>query len=63
MVLFPIAVLWLVIVAVWVIRNSRNENPEQERVWHRWTPRPRRPRDGDASGARSRKGRTHATRR
>jgi hypothetical protein len=49
MVLFPIAVIWLAIVFVWVLRNSRNGEPE-ETVWQRWRPRPRRPRDGADTG-------------
>jgi hypothetical protein len=53
MVLFPIAVIWLIVVFVWVLRNSRNAPPE-ERVWRRWRPAPRKPRDGrDAGGARA----------
>jgi len=63
MVLFPIAVLWLAAVLIWVIRNGRNEDPQQERTWRRWSPRPRRPRDGETPGARSRGKRAGATRR
>jgi hypothetical protein len=54
MVLFPIAVVWLIVVLVWVLRNSRNELPE-DRIWRRWRPSPRKPRDGrDAGSSRSR---------
>jgi hypothetical protein len=54
MVLFPLALVWLIVVLVWVLRNSRNAAPE-EPVWSRWRPTPRTPRDGDASrGARAR---------
>jgi hypothetical protein len=53
MVLFPIAVIWLIVVFVWVLRNSRNGEPE-EPVWRRWRSKPRRPRDGDGSGSRDR---------
>jgi hypothetical protein len=53
MVLFPLAVVWLVVVLVWVLRNSRNAAPE-DRVWRRWRPSPRRPRDGGDSGSRAR---------
>ena len=45
MVLFPLAVIWLIVIFVWVLRNSRNAPPE-ERVWRRWRPSPRKPRDG-----------------
>jgi hypothetical protein len=54
MVLFPLAVIWLIVIFVWVLRNSRNAPPE-ERVWRRWRPSPRKPRDGgDESGSRGR---------
>jgi hypothetical protein len=54
MVLFPLAVIWLIVIFVWVLRNSRNAPPE-ERVWRRWRPSPRRPRDGgDRAGTRAR---------
>jgi hypothetical protein len=56
MVLFPIAVIWLVVVIVWVVRNSQNAGPEDP-VWRRWRSKPRRPRDGDSSGRRDRAGR------
>jgi len=51
-VLFPLAVIWLIVVLVWVLRNSRNDTPE-ERVWRRWRPRRRGPRDGGPRGTRS----------
>jgi hypothetical protein len=61
MVLFPLAVLWLVIGLVWVLRHSRNELPE-DRVWRRWTPRtPRRPWNDRSGGSKSRQ-RTAASR-
>ena len=53
MVLFPIAVIWLVVIFVWVLRNSRNAPPE-ERVLRRWRPKPRTPRDEDGAGSRGR---------
>jgi hypothetical protein len=46
MVLFPIALIWLAVALVWIIRNSTNEPdvPEQEHAWRRFVPRvPRRP--------------------
>jgi hypothetical protein len=51
MVLFPLAVIWLIVIFVWVLRNSRNAPPE-ERVLRRWRPSPRKPRDGEPSGSR-----------
>jgi hypothetical protein len=54
MVLFPIAVIWLIVVAVWIYRSSR-DTPPDERVWRRWRPSPRSPRDGDGSGDRPRR--------
>jgi hypothetical protein len=47
MVLFPIAFLWLLVVMIWLIRNSLNTGPEQEPGEpRRWFPlRPRRPSD------------------
>jgi hypothetical protein len=61
MVLFPLAVIWLVVILVWVLRNSRNAEPE-EPVWRRWRHSPRRPRDGgdDAGGSRARSRRKSA---
>ena len=62
MVLFPLAVIWLIVIFVWVLRNSRNAPPE-ERVWRRWRPSPRKPRDGsDPAGARGRAERRGSTR-
>jgi hypothetical protein len=49
MILFPLAVIWLIVVFVWVLHHSQNNEPE-ERVWRRWRPRPRNPRDGDPAG-------------
>jgi hypothetical protein len=44
MVLFPIALLWLVVALVWIIRNSTNEPDAPEQSWRRFVPRvPRRP--------------------
>jgi len=45
-ILFPIALIWLVVALVWIIRNSTNEPdlPEQQPTWRRFVPRvPRRP--------------------
>ena len=53
MVLFPIALIWLVCVVIWLVRNSTNEPelpPDEPR---RWWPRPRRPGRGP-TGSRSR---------
>jgi hypothetical protein len=61
MILFPIAVVWLIVVLVWVLRNSRNEASD-EPVWRRWRRAPRSPRDGGPRESRSRAGRKSATR-
>jgi hypothetical protein len=62
-ILFPIALVWLVIALVWIIRNSTNEPepPEQGQSWRRFVPRvPRRPwNDGPRHGqARSKSARS-----
>jgi hypothetical protein len=62
-ILFPIALIWLVVVLVWIIRNSTNEpdQPEHAETWRRFAPRvPRRP-WGTGAGARG--GRKASTRR
>jgi hypothetical protein len=58
MLLFPIMFLWIVGVAIWVIRNTIAEPDEPKtREWRRWRPsRPRRPRDGHGSSATARAG-------
>ena len=61
MVLFPIAVIWLVVIFVWVLRNSRNAPPE-ERVWRRWRPSPRKPRDGGETSRSRARARRESTR-
>jgi hypothetical protein len=44
MVLFPIALLWLVGVIIWVVRNEAKPENERKLDWRRWRPRPpRRP--------------------
>jgi hypothetical protein len=45
MVLFPLALLWIIGVIVWIVRNNLDGSPgERERSWRRWRPRPpRRP--------------------
>jgi hypothetical protein len=54
MILFPIALIWLVVALVWIIRNSTNEPDVPEQSWRRFVPRiPKRPWNGD-SGARRR---------
>jgi len=45
-ILFPIALIWLVVALVWIIRNSTNEPdlPDAEPSWRRFVPRvPKRP--------------------
>ena len=56
MVLFPIALIWLICVVIWIVRNSMNDDvpgqePEQPRRW--WPRPPRRPHDRKPSGSRS----------
>jgi len=55
MVLFPIAFIWLLAVMIWLIRNSLNTGPEQQRDEpRRWFPRPpRRPWLGTPNGSRT----------
>jgi len=46
MVLFPIAFIWLLLVMIWLIRNSLNEPDQAPGEPRRWYPRrPRRPDD------------------
>jgi hypothetical protein len=57
MILFPIALIWLLCVLIWVIRNSMNESDgrEQQREPRRWLPRPpRRPSGRHPHGSPSR---------
>jgi hypothetical protein len=45
-ILFPIALLWLVVALIWIIRNSTNEPdlPGEQPAWRRFVPRiPKRP--------------------
>jgi hypothetical protein len=60
-VLFPIALLWLIIALVWIIRNSTNEpDLPGEQSWRRFVPRiPKRPWN---TGASSRRARSTSTR-
>ncbi|HEX7084590.1 MAG TPA: hypothetical protein VF186_10795 [Gaiellaceae bacterium] len=59
MILFPIALLWLIGVLIWAYRNNLTElGPDGKRQWTGWRPRsPRRPpggrRDGSGSAARA----------
>ena len=62
MVLFPLALLWLIVVAVWVYRHSQSTPPEDQ-VWRRWRPRPRAPRDGEPTAGRARARRASKTAR
>jgi hypothetical protein len=51
MVLFPIALLWLVGVIIWVVRNEAKPGTERKIDWRRWRPRPpRRPGTGGRFG-------------
>jgi hypothetical protein len=55
-ILFPIALIWLVIALVWIIRNSTNEPdlPDAEQTWRRFVPRvPKRPWAGSSSRRRN----------
>jgi hypothetical protein len=56
-ILFPIALVWLVIALVWILRNSTNEpdRPDEPRSWRRFVPRP--PRRPWNDGSRSRQAR------
>jgi hypothetical protein len=55
MVLFPLAVIWLIVVIVWVVRNQTA--PPEERAWARWRPRPpRTPPRGRPHGSPDRSG-------
>ena len=47
MVLFPLALIWLIVVIVWVVRNE--VKPEEGRL-HTWTRRPRSPRHPGRGG-------------
>ena len=56
MVLFPIALVWLLCVMFWLVRNSLNEPeaPDEEREPRRWWPRPpRRSNDRKPNGSRA----------
>jgi hypothetical protein len=57
MVLFPIAFIWLLLVMLWLVRNSLNEPdaPDEPREPRRWRPRPpRRPNGRRPDGSRTR---------
>jgi hypothetical protein len=44
MILFPIALVWLVVALIWIVGNSTNEPDAPEQNWRRFVPRvPRRP--------------------
>ncbi len=61
MVLFPLALIWLIVIVVWAIRSRPSDpaKPTGERTWRR---RPRGPRQGPergpAGGAATRPART-----
>jgi hypothetical protein len=61
-ILFPIALIRLVIALVWIIRNSTNEPelPDEPQSWRRFVPRP--PRRPWNSGARRSETRSTSTR-
>lgn len=61
MVLFPFALIWMIIVIVWVVRNESNK-PDEERFWVKKGWHPRRPRSPGSGPDRreSRRGATHA---
>jgi hypothetical protein len=56
-VLFPIALVWVIVVIVWVVRNEVTSEHGQTRRWIRLRPRPSRsPRRGRPNGSRARFG-------
>jgi hypothetical protein len=55
MVLFPFALIWLIVVLVWVVRNEVKP-PEERRTWIRRRPRPPRNPRGRPHGSRDRAG-------
>lgn len=58
MLLFPIMLLWIVGVLIWIVRNNITDEPGERapRDWTRWRPRPHRPRDGRAGASARRLG-------
>jgi hypothetical protein len=61
-VLFPIALVWLIAVIVWVVRNEVTPEQDTARRWTRLRPRPpRSPRRGRPNGSRPRRGETRAS--
>jgi hypothetical protein len=61
-ILFPIALVWLVVALVWILRNSTNEpdSPDEGQNWRRFVPRP--PRRPWTDGSRRRQGRSTSAR-
>jgi len=61
-ILFPIALVWLVVALVWILRNSTNEpdSPDEGQSWRRFVPRP--PRRPWNDGSRHRQGRSTSAR-
>jgi hypothetical protein len=54
MILFPIALIWLVVSLVWILRNSTNEPDVPDPDWRRFVPRvPRRPWNGRSGAQRA----------
>ena len=48
MVLFPFALIWLVVLIVWIVRNEQNREDGEPRRWAWWRPKP--PRDPQRGG-------------
>lgn len=65
MILFPLALLWIVGVIIWVIRNNVSGEPgaSEPREWKRWRPRPpRRPwNTGSAASERRANAKSHSS--
>jgi hypothetical protein len=62
MVLFPFALIWLIVVIVWIVRNEQNREEGEPRVWARWRKPPRDPRRGGPDRTGGRRGSSRASR-
>jgi hypothetical protein len=62
MILFPLALLWIVGVIIWVIRNNVSGEPgaSEPRDWKRWRPRPPRRPWNAGSAASERRAKSHS---
>jgi len=62
MILFPLALLWIVAVIIWVIRNNVSGEPgaSEPRDWKRWRPRPPRRPWNTGSAASERRAKSHS---